>query len=279
MPQQRGIVIRVVNQLEQNLPLVMGNPAELRDVLTNLIFNAVDAMPQGGIITIRTTSHSSQPGQTQVRLEVQDSGIGMDENTRRRCLEPFFTTKGERGTGLGLAMVYGAAQRHKATLEIESTPGDGTLVRLEFAATQEKLAQARRARMPDIPPLRVLLVDDDPAVLNSTQFVLELDGHTVVTADGGSAGIEALQNAQQTGQPFDVMVTDLGMPYVDGNQVAMAAKELSSATTVVLLTGWGAKMGDGDSRSGHVDQVLAKPFDLDELRSVFLRHIEARRDS
>jgi CheY-like chemotaxis protein len=271
MPQQRGIVIRIITELAQDLPLVMGNAPELRDMLTNLIFNAVDAMPQGGIITIRTQSH-----QESVRLEVEDSGIGMDENTRRRCLEPFFTTKGERGTGLGLAMVYGAAQRHKAQLDIESNPGVGTRVRLEFAATEARLGPVRAAKAGDIPPLRVLLVDDDPAVLNSTQFVLELDGHAVVTADGGSAGIEALQNARQSGLTFDVMVTDLGMPYVDGNQVARTAKELSPSTTVVLLTGWGTKMGDGEDRSAHVDFVLAKPFDLDELRSVFLRHVEAR---
>jgi signal transduction histidine kinase/ActR/RegA family two-component response regulator len=271
MPQQRGIVIRVVTELAQDLPRVMGNAAELRDMLTNLVFNAVDAMPQGGIITIRT-----QPHHDRVRLEVEDSGIGMDENTRRRCLEPFFTTKGERGTGLGLAMVYGAAQRHKAQLEIESNPGSGTRVRLEFAATQAKLAPPRTAKAADIPPLRVLLVDDDPAVLNSTQFVLELDGHAVVVADGGNAGIDALQNASLSGQAFDVMVTDLGMPYVDGHQVARTAKEISPSTTVVLLTGWGAKMGDDDDRSADVDFVLAKPFDLDELRSVFLRHVEGR---
>jgi len=271
MPQQRGIVIRVITELAQDPPLVMGNAPELRDMLTNLVFNAVDAMPQGGIITIRT-----QPHLDGVRLEVEDCGIGMDEDTRRHCLEPFFTTKGERGTGLGLAMVYGAAQRHKAVLDIESRPGDGTRVRLEFAATQAKPRQIRTAKAEDIPPLRVLLVDDDPAVLNSTQFVLELDGHAVVTADGGNAGIEALQNASQSGQGFDIMVTDLGMPYVDGNQVARAAKEMSPSTTVVLLTGWGAKMGDGDDRSAHVDFVLAKPFDVDELRSVFLRHVDAR---
>ena len=271
MPQQRGIVIRVITDLAQDLPWVMGNAPELRDMLTNLVFNAVDAMPQGGIITIRT-----QPHLDGVRLDVEDCGIGMDEDTRRHCLEPFFTTKGERGTGLGLAMVYGAAQRHKAVLDIESSPGDGTRVRLEFAATQTKPRQVRAAKAGDIPPLRVLLVDDDPAVLNSTQFVLELDGHAVVTANGGDAGIEALQNASQSGQAFDVMVTDLGMPYVDGNQVARRAKEMSPSTTVVLLTGWGAKMGDGDDRSAHVDFVLAKPFDVDELRSVFLRHVEAR---
>ncbi|HSS15326.1 MAG TPA: PAS domain S-box protein, partial [Rhizomicrobium sp.] len=272
MPQQRGIVIRIVNRLEENLPLVMANPAEIREAATNLIFNAVDAMPQGGTITIRTSSHDNR-----VRFEVQDSGVGMDEDTRRRSLEPFFTTKGERGTGLGLAMVYGTAQRHKAALDIDSTPGKGTCVRLEFAVAEAKAEQPRAVKVTEISPLRLLLVDDDPAVLESTQLVLELDGHKVVAVDGGQAGIDALRAAKHAGEPFDVMVTDLGMPYVDGNQVARAAKELSPSTTVVLLTGWGRKMGDDDGQPTNVDHVLPKPLDLDELRLVFARHLEAVR--
>jgi len=278
MPQQRGIVIRVATQLEKDLPPVMGNAAELREAATNLIFNAVDAMPQGGTITIRTISSPDplEPELRRVMLEISDTGVGMDEDTRSRCLEPFFTTKGERGTGLGLAMVYGAAQRHKATLEIETEPGKGTRMRLLFAATQLGLDKAHRAvSLSEIPPLRLLLVDDDPAVLSSTRIVLELDGHTIVAADGGDAGMEALREAKDKGHPFDVIVTDLGMPYVDGQQLARAAKELFPSTTVVLLTGWGRKMGDGDDQSSHVDCILPKPLDLDELRAVFVRRFEA----
>ncbi|MEO8302347.1 MAG: PAS domain S-box protein, partial [Rhizomicrobium sp.] len=279
MPQQRGIVIRVVTQLENDLPLVMGNAAELREAATNLIFNAVDALPKGGVITIRTIAFPdpAQPGSRRVRFEVEDSGVGMDENTRRRCLEPFFTTKGERGTGLGLAMVYGAAQRHKAALDIRSAPGKGTCMILDFAATTDRPEQEDTAKVPAVPCLRVLLVDDDPSVLESTRFVLELDGHNVVSADGGSAGVAALRHAKKNDQPFDVLVTDLGMPYVDGNEVARTAKELFPATMVVLLTGWGTKMGEGDKRPAHMDYVLPKPFDLNELRAVFLRHPKARK--
>jgi len=278
MPQQRGIVIRVTTRLEEDLPLIAGNATELREAVTNLIFNAVDAMPQGGKITIRTASSSaSKSDQRRVLLEIADSGLGMDEDTRRRCLEPFFTTKGERGTGLGLAMVYGAAQRHKAVLDIDSTPGKGTRIRLEFASTQAAAKRPQTVNRHEISALRLLLVDDDPAVLNSTRVVLELDGHSVVTADGGEAGIEVLQAAKDSGQSFDVIVTDLGMPYVDGGQLARAAKELFPATTVVLLTGWGRRMGEGDNQSAHVDCILPKPLDLDELRAVFVRRPEAAK--
>jgi PAS domain S-box-containing protein len=277
MPQQRGIVIRVATQFEKGLPQINGNAAELREAATNLIFNAVDAMPQGGTIAIRTAS-SPDPSDADLRrvlLEVADTGIGMDEDTCRRCLEPFFTTKGERGTGLGLAMVYGAAQRHKAGLEVDSAPGKGTRIRLSFAATRAAPEPPPRIIRPsEIPPLRLLLVDDDPAVLNSTRMVLELDGHTVDAADGGETGLETLRKARDSGIFFDVIVTDLGMPYVDGLQVARAAKELFPAALVVLLTGWGRKMGEVDPHSDYVDCILPKPLDLDELRAVFARRLE-----
>ncbi|HEY2009597.1 MAG TPA: PAS domain S-box protein [Rhizomicrobium sp.] len=272
MPQQRGIVITVATELEPGLPPVMGNAAELREAMTNLIFNAVDAMPQGGTITIRTASAGANGSQaSRVLLEVGDSGLGMDEKTRRRCLEPFFTTKGERGTGLGLAMVYGAVQRHKASLDIASAPGKGTRMRLEFAAVEAQGALEPAPRLIEIPPLRLLLVDDDPSVLHSTQIVLELDGHAIVAADGGQAGIDALKAAKGAGEAFDMMVTDLGMPYVDGNQVARAAKELFPQMTVILLTGWGRKMNDREQSQDHIDHILPKPLDIDELRALFAR--------
>lgn len=272
MPQQRGVVITVSTALEAGLPSVMGDAAQLREALTNLVFNAVDAMPDGGTITIRTLTYAETAGdkQRRVQFEVGDSGPGMDEETRRRCLEPFFTTKGDRGTGLGLAMVQGAAQHHKAGLAIDSAPGEGTRVRLDFAASAVKKTGAGRAQsLPEERPLRLLLVDDDPAVLNSTAVVLKLKGHAITAADGGQQGLDALRAAHATGEAFDVVITDLGMPYVDGNQVAVAAKELFPDTPVILLTGWGRRMATGDEAPAHVDFVLPKPLELGALRDIF----------
>ena len=127
-PDRRGAEVDVRTQLAPDLPVIGGAENEIRDALTNLIFNSVDAMPEGGLITIRTGRDDDQ----RARLEVQDTGTGMDEETRRKCLEPFFTTKGERGTGLGLAMVYGMAQRHGASLDIASKRGAGTTISLLF---------------------------------------------------------------------------------------------------------------------------------------------------
>src|SRR3954453_21972449 len=162
MPQQRGIVIEIALQLEAGLPAILGVESELRDALINLVFNAVDAMPEGGTLTLRTRLSDSAPAAPSLRyvqVEVCDTGVGMDEDTQRRCLEPFFTTKGERGTGLGLAMVYGMVQRHGAELEIDSTAGQGTTVRLSFAVPPPRVAEAARppAAYTAPSPLRILV--------------------------------------------------------------------------------------------------------------------------
>ena len=213
------------------------------------------------------------PAPRQVHVEVVDTGMGMDEETRRRCLEPFFTTKGERGTGLGLAMVYGVAQRHSAGIEIESAPGKGTTIRLSFSA------QAAPALEPESPAnnfavpsrLRILAVDDDPLVTKSLRDTLEADGHVVVTANHGQGGIDAFRAAQARHEPFAVVITDLGMPYVDGRQVASAIKGAAPATPVILLTGWGQQLlADGDIPP-HVDFVLSKPPRLLQLRETLAR--------
>src|SRR5690606_39235458 len=160
MPQERGIVIDVRTDLAANLPKILGTESDIRDALTNLIFNAVDAMPSGGTLTVRTRAH----GADAVDLEITDTGTGMDEETRRRCIEPFFTTKGERGTGMGLAMVYGMAKRHGAQIEIDSSVGRGTTFRLRFARAAAQ--EADPAALPNVivgsTRQRLLVVDDDP---------------------------------------------------------------------------------------------------------------------
>ncbi|HEY4086195.1 MAG TPA: ATP-binding protein, partial [Bryobacteraceae bacterium] len=158
LPLQRGIVIRMSTELEANLPPAPGIESEIREALTNLVFNAVDAMPSGGSLVLRTR-RSSAPDR--IHVEVQDSGVGMDAETRRRCLEPFFTTKGERGTGLGLAMVYGVVQRQNAELSIDSTPGKGTTFGVVFKPAQMSAGASAIAR-PYVPlsRLHILLVDD-----------------------------------------------------------------------------------------------------------------------
>ena len=268
MPLQRGIVIELRQELGQNLPPVAGIESEIREALINLVFNAVDAMPEGGKLAIRTKASEGPAKTAQVDVEVTDSGVGMDEETRRRCLEPFFTTKGERGTGLGLAMVYGVTRRHNADIEIESVVGQGSTVRLRFPVAVSNAADAQSATPDAMPPrLRILSVDDDPLLIKSLRDALEADGHAVVTANGGQAGIDAFRAAEQSDEHFAVVITDLGMPYVDGRKVASAIKNDSPSTPVILLTGWGQRLiAEGDIPP-HVDRVLNKPPKLKELRA------------
>jgi PAS domain S-box-containing protein len=281
MAQRRGVVIEMRADLAAALPAVMAADNEIREALTNLVFNAVDAMPNGGPLTLRTgvwqEPGSADAGRKFVQIEVMDAGVGMDENTRRKCLEPFFTTKGERGTGLGLAMVYGTMQRHSADIEIESAVGQGTTVRLRFPMPLAPAAAAASSIVPTaVPPQRILIVDDDPLVLKSLRDALESDGHTVLTADGGQAGIDAFRAELARGDPFPIVITDLGMPYVDGRKVSNAVKTSAPSTIVLMLTGWGQRLvADGDIPA-HVDRVLGKPPKLRELREALAACLDAR---
>ena len=268
MPQQRGIVIALRAELADGLPMLPGSVGELREALTNLVFNAVDAMPDGGTLTVRTASVGA-PGELtrQVLIEVGDTGVGMDENTRRRCLEPFFTTKGERGTGLGLAMVYGMMERHGASIDIVTAPGQGTAVRLAFPACAADAGEPAPDAAHAVPPrLRILVVDDDPMVLKSLRDILEIDGHDVVSADGGQAGIDSFLAGRDRHEDFEVVITDLGMPHVDGRKVASAVRQCSPATPIIMLTGWGQRLAADSDYPEHVNCVLGKPPRLKELR-------------
>jgi CheY-like chemotaxis protein len=271
-------VIDLKTRLDPALPPVLGIEGEIRDALINLIFNAADAMPRGGELVVRTAVKGRRVG-----LEVIDQGVGMDEDTRRRCLEPFFTTKGERGTGLGLAMVYGAMQRHHGDIEIDSTLGQGTTMRLLFqpaaaaslpvsgqTQTQTQTSQAQglaaAASGSKVAPMRVLVVDDDPLILTALRLTLESDGHVVTVADGGAAGVAAFRAALAESRPFPVVMTDLGMPHMDGRQVAASIKQAAPDTRVLLLTGWAERFASSSDIPAHVDLVLGKPPKRAELR-------------
>jgi signal transduction histidine kinase/ActR/RegA family two-component response regulator len=282
MPQRRGKMIQLKTELSPQLPPIAGSESEIREALINLVFNAVDAMPEGGTLTLRTkvgqsARHASGP--QQVHLEVADTGVGMDEATRRRCLEPFFTTKGERGTGLGLAMVYGIAQRHNAEIEIESATGKGTTVRLDFPASlAEKAGSDQPETIAPTPArLRLLVVDDDPLLTKSLRDTLEADGHSVVTASGGQEGIDAFTASERSGERFAAVITDLGMPYVDGRKVASAVKATAPSKPVIMLTGWGQRIVAEGDIPPHVDRLLNKPPKLRELRSALAELVPSAR--
>ena len=268
MSQERGISISIETEFARHLPVVLGIGSELREALTNLILNAVDAMQKHGTITIRTSVSRSARGAEEVVLEVQDDGIGMDAETRKRCLEPFFSTKGARGTGLGLAMVYGIVERHEGRIDIISERGEGTRMRLVFPVARPRSPLPDSA--PDVelplPPLRILFVDDEPLLRQLMRDMLEHEGHMVVAADSGEVALERFRDAASTATPFDVILTDLGMPRLDGRRLAELIKAESPATPIVMLTGWGNLMRPEDERLV-VDFLLSKPPRRHEIRN------------
>jgi CheY-like chemotaxis protein len=165
-------------------------------------------------------------------------------------------------------MVYGVVQRHSADLEIDSTPGKGTTVRLSFAVS---VGVAANVTLPEtafaVPSrLRILVVDDDPLIIRALCETLASDGHAVITANGGEAGIDAFSAAQKLGKPFSIVITDLGMPRLDGRKVASFVKSVSESTPVILLTGWGQRLMAEGGVPPHVDCVISKPPKLRDLR-------------
>lgn len=253
------------------VPRILGSESELRELLTNLIFNAVDAMPEGGTIRIRTglREAASSDAAPQVFLEVSDTGTGMTDEVRRRCLEPFFSTKGERGTGLGLPMVFGIVKRHRGTMDIESTVGKGTtfIVLLPADASRTREAPARAAA--PIGPLRVLVVDDEPIARDVLTEYLTGDGHQVETAANGREGFDKFKAGD-----FSVVITDRAMPEMGGDQLAAMVKEQAPSTPVVLLTGFGDLMNAAGEKPDGVDLVVKKPIRLSTLREVLAKMTE-----
>ena len=277
IPQSKGVTIEVNTELAPNLPWLPGIESEVREAFTNLLLNAVDAMPGGGKITLRTSvmrqeKNGSEPQSSQVLVEISDTGMGMSEETRKRCLEPFFSTKGRRGTGLGLAMVYGVMERHEASLEIQSEPGKGSTFRLIFPVRQRLCtgAEARETAAP-VEPLRILCIDDEPLLRELIQELLKRDGHDVVVCNSGQSGLDEFRRARERGQPFDVVMTDLGMPHMDGRQVAKTIKTESPETGVIMLTGWGVLTNEPADAPLPVDGILSKPTQSRPLREMLRR--------
>jgi signal transduction histidine kinase/CheY-like chemotaxis protein len=252
-----------------HVPAVAGEPAALREVLMNLVLNALDALPQGGRVTIRTWAAGDR-----VHVAVADTGTGMSDIVRQQALEPFFTTKGPKSTGLGLSVAYGTIERHGGTLVIDSEEGHGSRVTVTLpAAGRGAAVTAAPPTVLATAPLRVLVIDDEPDVRATLVDMLEAQGHTVVQAPGGREGLGLME----TGPPVDLVLTDLGMPGMTGWDVARQIRERWPVVPVGLMTGWGEQQLTPVERS-RVSFVITKPFDLEAL-SLALAEIRPRARS
>jgi GAF domain-containing protein/CheY-like chemotaxis protein len=267
---RRGAAVEVVTVLADRLPRIAGDPAELREAFTNLVLNALDAMPRGGTLTLRTTAGDGMPGE--VRVDVADTGTGIPEHIRQKIFDPFFTTKGPKGTGLGLSMAYGILARHSGRITVESEEGRGTTFRLVFPSS-DKVAEAASPAAPAGAPiaLRCLVVDDEPEVAEVVADILGASGHTAVVVNGGQAAVERVG-----AERFDLVFTDLAMPGMTGWQVARAVKVRAPEVRVVLMSGFGVEVAPEELRANGVDLALAKPLQIRDVMSAVSAIVRAR---
>jgi signal transduction histidine kinase/ActR/RegA family two-component response regulator len=285
--QARGVTIDVHLDLDVVRP-VMGNPAELREMLTNLILNAVDAMPDGGRLTLGLREVPHGENASTVEMLVEDTGTGMAPEVLEHIFDPFFTTKEGTGAGLGLAVAYGIVARHQGETTVRSVPGQGTCftIRLPVAADQvdrdgvnapidemrpvgTRLASARRVQA-----ARILVVDDEPKLAQLLQSFLELQGHRASTVTGGAEALALLGR-----ESFDLLLTDLGMPGMSGWDLAREARRRQPDLPVILVSGWGAQIDPQHVAETGITEVIQKPYTFETVHKVIEAALRERNSS
>jgi signal transduction histidine kinase/ActR/RegA family two-component response regulator len=241
---------------------IMGDPSELREVLVNMVFNAVDAMPDGGRLTL--SAHEERGA---IEIAVSDTGTGMSPEIRSRIFDPFFTTKGTSGMGLGLAVCYGIIQRHEGTIEIESEVGNGTTFRIRLPIAEAKpltetpqpsstqLTLVSRSNLP-----KILVVDDEQCIRELLIDILETEGYEVTLAENGEEALKFFDASS-----FTAVFTDVGMPGMSGWELARAIRERDQEIPMAVITGWGESVSTTEQQTAKVDWVVSKPFSIDRI--------------
>ncbi|HEV7905149.1 MAG TPA: ATP-binding protein [Pyrinomonadaceae bacterium] len=280
-----NIYIRLNVQVNSK-SLVRGDESELREVLVNMVFNAVDAMPAGGTLTLATDEDDEH-----VIISVSDTGCGMTPEVRSRIFDPFFTTKGKAGNGLGLAVSYGIILRHEGTIEVASEAGRGSTFHLKLplakgaskvSHTETEQTRVAAATAPslllvgDPARARILVVDDEPHVRALLCEMIQSENCEAVAASGGAEAL-ALFGAEN----FDAVFTDIGMPGMSGWELSRLIRELNAGVPLAVITGWGDVVGSNEQEAAHIDWVVTKPFSLSRITEIIedikRRKIETRK--
>ncbi|HEX8422550.1 MAG TPA: ATP-binding protein [Pyrinomonadaceae bacterium] len=246
--------------------LVLGDESELREVLVNMVFNAVDAMPEGGTLTLATREVGGE-----VEISVADTGTGMSDDVRSRIFDPFFTTKGKAGMGLGLAVSYGIIRRHEGTVEVESETGRGTSFRIALpsaknaAKPQPNAGQAspQPALARELFRTKFLVVDDEESVRDLLRDILEKEGHEVTIAANGREALALFAESH-----YAAVLMDVGLPGMSGWELARAIRERDERIPLAIITGWGEAVGSNAQRAAGVDWVVAKPFTVEQITRI-----------
>jgi CheY-like chemotaxis protein len=263
----RGVTYTLGTDLA-DVPAVAGEAAELREVVTNLLLNGLDAMPDGGALDFGVRAEAGS-----VFLTVRDSGSGMPADVRERVFEPFFTTKGPRSTGLGLSVAYGIVQRHGGRIDVESVEGQGTTFTIRLPSSAAAPAATPAAIEPEVggapgPSARVLVIDDERSVRELLVDILASAGHVPLAAADGASGIAL---GERMG-PLDLALIDLGLPGMSGWDVAARLRAGRPALPLVLITGWGDRLDPTELARSGIREVIAKPFRTDQVLRVVAEH-------
>jgi len=256
--------IRIELDLAPDLPLLVGSETALSTSLMNLCVNALDAMPEGGTLTLRTAQSADQA----LELSVEDTGQGMSPEVASRAIEPFFTTKPVgKGTGLGLSIVYGTVKAHGGTIRLCSDPGRGTQVHIRLPMAPGLQLTAVPAAAPiapaPSPDLRILLVDDDPLMRETVPVMLESLGHRVVVAEGGRQALGLLRE----GGAFDIALLDLNMPDLDGMETLVQLRQLAPGLPVLITTGFADDLTRTRLAAYPRVDLLTKPYTVEEIQA------------
>ena len=263
LPQKDGYTIDFTAEAE-NTPALLISGADFKEMLTNLIFNAVDAMPTGGHIHI-----SLKGEEDRILLSVQDNGKGLTKEETGHIFEPYYTTKGRGHAGLGLSIAKRFVERHGGTITVKSVKGAGTTFNIAFpllTTTDPSTIQRQQTDFEKI-KLNILLIDDEPLVRDLLKQVIEKSGHTVTEAGNGKEGVQCFRENN-----FDLVITDHGMPVMNGLETAYRIKKQKPATPVILITGWQAETDETFQKPSGIDEFITKPFDLEKLIDIIAKY-------
>lgn len=249
----KGILIEPIIDLSDNL-FVLGDSSDLRNAFTNIIFNAIDAMTNGGILSIKTRQINNY-----IIAEFKDTGMGMTEETIERIFDPFFTTKGVLGNGLGMSEVYGIVKRHNAKITVQSEVGAGTTIKIQFPAFKKRKEVVADTGLDLTGTFSIYIVDDEEYILETLKDFLVDMGHHVETNTDPNGAIEDISK-----KAFDVVITDLGMPGISGLELAEKIKAIQPLTQIVLISGWALNLKPDDIKN-RVDFVINKPFSFEKI--------------
>jgi PAS domain S-box-containing protein len=257
--ESKGIKIRIKKELSPLAP-ALGSPSELREVFTNLINNAIDVMPQGGEIRVKSFMDDNI-----VVIRIVDTGNGIPKDIKDRIFDPFFTTKGVPSTGLGLSVSYGIINRHRGTITVDSVEGEETTFTIKFPITkktgkgevkEEKVIPIKRKQK----KARILVIEDEEDIRQLLRDILTDAGHKVEVANDGSEGIEIFKKKK-----FDLVFTDLGMPVMSGWEVTEKIKSINDKVPVALITGWNVKLDESEMNDSRINLVVQKPFKMEQI--------------